>query len=429
MRVLFINPKSSNNDALPLPPLGLLSLTSYTRQRGYRNIKVIDNNRENRPLDFLIGEIQKTDIVALTGTTSQFKQGGNIASLAKKYHKTVVFGGPHVSFLGERCLQDNDIDIAVIGEGEVTFYEILEAIRKGKNFSNIKGIIFKEGKKIVKNNERPLVADLDELPFPSRDLVPITKYSTKELKRFSGYYTHIMSSRGCSGKCIFCSSPKMWKYVRLRSAQNVFKEMMELHDIYKIRNIHFQDDAFTISKKRVEVLCELISKSQVGFKWSCQARPDSVDYPLLKRMKNAGCVQIEFGVESGESSIIKRAQKGYTKFEISKACNDAKKTGLLIHGFFIVGLPGETLLSWAKSIIYARSLKLDSYVWTILVPFPGTKIFEEKMVEIVKLDYLEWRYKNPVIRSGMLGPRSLKTMRKIADIMCNGPFNTGAYKK
>lgn len=429
MKILLINPKSSNLDALPIPPLGILYLAAYIRSKGYQNIEVIDNNRENISVDNLADRIKVADIVGLTGTTSQFRQAKEIAFLAKKYHKLVVAGGPHATSLAEEVLKTSSVDIVVIGEGEVTFYEILEVVCSGKGFLKIAGIIFKNNNEIIKNNNRSFIKNLNEIPFPARDLVPMAEYPQRELKRFSGKFTHMMSSRGCSGKCIFCSSPMMWKYPRFMSAVRTFSEMKEIYDKYGIKNIHFQDDSFTLIRARVEELCDLMIKSGICFKWSCQARPDCVDFELLKKMAKAGCVQIEFGVESGSQKLLKSAVKGYSKQQIRQAFVNAKRAGLMTYGFFIIGLPGETLITWLESIIFAKSLKLDNCVWTVLVPFPGTRVFIDKLVEIIDNDYLNWRYKNPVIKVGIFTPRILFVMRKIADILTNGLFNTGTYKK
>lgn len=427
MRVLFINPKSSNMDALPIPPLGILYLAACVRKNGLGEVTVIDNNLENKPPEDLLPEITAHDVIGLTGTTSQFKQVKELAALAKKQGKTVVVGGPHATFLADDILRDFAVDVVVSGEGEVTFSEVLEAREGKRNLTDVRGIVFKSGGSIVKTPPRPLIRNLDEVPFPARDLIPMNRYATRELKRYPGAYTHMISSRGCSGKCFFCSSPAMWGGPRFRSAQDTFEEMLQIFEQFGIKNIHFQDDAFTSAKRRIHELSRLIIESGIDFRWSCQARPDHVNLEMLKDMQKAGCVQIEFGVESGDSRLLKTVQKGYTKEQIRAAFKMAKNAGIATYGFFIIGLPGETLVTWLRSLIFAKSLKMDSCVWTILVPFPGTRIYDEKLVEIVEPEFLEWRYKNPVIKSGKFGPSSLAIMRKIADVACNGFFNAGTY--
>jgi radical SAM superfamily enzyme YgiQ (UPF0313 family) len=428
-RVLFINPASVNKDALPIPPLGILYLAAYIRKAGYNDIKVIDNNFYNYPLERLECEIKNFDVIAVSGTTSQFAEAKEISRIAKKHNKISIMGGPHATPLPEETLESSDFDFVAIGEGEITLKKLLLTIESTQSYDKVKGIMFKKNGIIVKTSDREFIKNIDEIPFPDRELIPLLEYGDKELKRFEGQYTHMMTSRGCGGKCIFCSSPLMWRYCRLMSAERVFEEMMEIHKNYGITNIHFQDDNFTLQKKRVDTLCDLIIGSEIPFKWSCQARPDRVDEELLRKMKRAGCVQIEFGVESGDPEILVTANKKYTKEQIKKAFHLAKKVGIKTWGFFIVGLPGETIKSWIMSMRFAKQLRLDGSVWTVLVPFPGTEVFNKNLVKILDLNYTYWLYKQPVIKVNRFGPTSLKIMRRIADKYVNGLFYTGPYRK
>jgi len=238
----------------------------------------------------------------------------------------------------------------------------------------------------------------------------------------------MMSSRGCGSKCTFCCSPVMWKCCRLASAKRVVEEMIFIYDTYGIKNIHFQDDNFTILKSRVLEICDLILDSGINFKWSCQTRPTAVDAEVMSKMKEAGCVQVEFGVESGDDKILKMAKKKYTTKQIKRGFDLAKQAGINTYGFFIVGLPGESIASWIKSIVFAKKLNLDSAVWTVLIPYPGTEIYNKGLVEVLDYDYANWLYKRPIIKSGMFGPRLLSGMRWIADKVVNGLFNSGTYK-
>ncbi|KKN73874.1 hypothetical protein LCGC14_0396760 [marine sediment metagenome] len=401
MKLLLINPKSKAQDALPIPPLGILYLAAYVRD--IADVEVIDDNRErHRNLE---SRIRNADIIGLTGTTSQYSEACKLAELARKHNKMVIYGGSHASALPVESLEY--MDKVVVGEGEVALRDIL----------------LDGGNKIAR---KPFIKDLDTLPFPARDLVPIKDYPTRELKRFEGAYTHMMTGRGCNSKCVFCSSPQMWKRPRLMSAKRVFAEMMEIYEKYGIKNIHFQDDTFTLSQKRVIELCHLIEGSGVDFKWSCQTRPDMVygNLGLLEQMANAGCVQIEFGVESGDERLLKTARKGYTKEDIKAAFYLARQSGIKTYGFFIIGLPGETIITWLKSIWFALRLKTES-VWTVLMPYPGTAVYNQ--VKVLDTDYSNWMYKKPIIKSGYLSPRMLSTMRYIADKITNGLFNKGTY--
>ncbi len=400
MRILLINPKSKALDALPIPPLGILYLAAYARENGFGNIKIIDDNRERLPIATLEEEIKKSDILGLTGTTSQFVNACELGQIARKHGVLTVYGGVHATF------NSSPMDITVKGEGEVAFLDILKGSRKP-------------------TYEYPFIKDLDSLPFPARELIPIKEYPTRELKRFDGAYTHLMTGRGCNSKCIFCSSPEMWKYPRLMSAKRVFQEMMEVYNKYGFKNIHFQDDTFTLSRERILELCDLIINSKVDFKFSCQTRPDMVDDFLLEKMAKAGCVQIEFGVESGEPRLLEVARKGYSKSQIRDAFKSARKTKIKTYGFFIIGLPGETIWTWLKSIWFALKLRTNT-VWTVLMPYPGTAVYNNKMVKILNYDYTNWLYKRPIIKVGYLNPRTLTIMRNIADKIVNS--NRRTYK-
>ncbi len=403
MRILLINPKSKALDALPIPPLGILYLAAYARESGFTDIKVIDDNRERLPPDVLENEISQADILGLTGTTSQFINALGLSLIAKRYGVLTVYGGVHATFS-----ESSITDITVKGEGELAFLDILRGSRE----------------RVYKY---PFISDLDSLPFPARDLIPIEKYGNRELQRFDGAYTHMMTGRGCNSKCIFCSSPAMWKYPRLMSARRVFDEMLEVYNKYGFKNIHFQDDTFTLSKRRILELCDLIISSQkyqgIPFKFSCQTRPDMVDDSLLKKMKEAGCIQVEFGVESGEPRLLETAKKGYSKTQIKQAFASAHKAKIKTYGFFIVGLPGETIWTWLKSIWFGLKLRTNT-VWTVLMPYPGTAV--NGMVEVIDRNYNNWLYKRPIIKVGCLNPSTLTIMRNIADKIVN--FGRGTYR-
>lgn len=428
--ILLINAASINRDALPLPPLGVLYLAAFIREHGFNNIKILDNNYHRFSEDRLEEEIIKYDIVCVSGTTAQYNNAITIAKIARKNYRVAILGGAHATAVPQDVLKQSSFSFVVIGEGEHALLELLEAIHNDSPITDVPGIAYKDthGVAIVTEG-RKFIRNIDELPFPARDLLQMSLYGQKELKRFEGQYTHMMTSRGCGHKCTFCSSPVIWKYCRLASAKKVFGEMELLYDNYGISNIHFQDDNFTIQKARAMELCDLILDSGIEFRWSCQTRPSGVDVELLTKMKQAGCVQVEFGVESGDEQILKTIKKKYTKSQIKNAFDIARQVGILTYGFFIVGLPGETIITWIKSILFARQLKLNSCVWTVLVPFPGTEIYNKRMVEILDEDYTNWLYKKPIIKVGIFGPRLLSIMRWIADKLTNGFLNTGTYKK
>lgn len=444
-KILGINPGSVNKDRLPIPPLGILYVAAYARKHGFSQWRVIDNDviEDNRPVEHFADQIAWSDIVALTGTTAQCKQAMEIAALAKSMGKLILYGGPHATPAWRETLKMSQVDIVIRGEGEVTFVELLQAIQEGRNLFEVDGLAFRGPDGIpVKSKNRHRNFSLDEIPFPARDLVPTERYGDRPLVRFSTdeRYAHLMMTRGCTDKCEFCNTPNNWGGPAWRSAENLFAEMMEVYETYDIKYFHFQDDVFTVNQQLVRELCyklievRLRKQEQIRFEWSCLVRPDQVNRELLWLMKLAGCVQIEVGVESGSEELLSVARKRYTKSIIRQAFEDAKWAGIRTYAFFIVGLPGETLETWRQSVEFARELKPDGSVWTVLTPYPGTEIYnkimrgEEKRVEIVDPDWTDWRYKNPVIRSGEFGPDDLMRLRNIANRVVNGSGYHGAYR-
>lgn len=429
-KILFINPKSLGMDALPLPPLGILWIAAYIRGFGYNNIEVIDDILLNLDEESLFSRIRDADVIGVTGTTSQIKYAIDIADRATELGKFTVCGGSHATPMARELLESSRFDVAVQGEGEVTFLELLEYYQGKRALKDIKGITYRRKDGICQNSPREFIKDLDSLPFPARDLVPIRDYPTRILKRFEGPYTSIISSRGCTNACIFCGGPLIWrKTYRFRSPENIFQEMLEVYHRYGIENIHFHDDNFTAIPANTVKLCDLIIQSKIDFKFSCITRVDKVDEQILGKLKKAGCVQIEFGAESANTRLLTIAKKRYNPAQVRKVFNLAKEKGLRAYAFFIVGLPGETIWSWLKTIIFAKRLRpTGGSVWTVFIPFPGTEAFQKRMVKILDFNYLNWLYKRPVIASGMFGPLALSMMRKTADIICNGLFNKGTYK-
>lgn len=423
-KILLVCPTSKGIDALPLPPLGMLSISAYLKKHGYE-VRVMDMYIDGSSYH-LLKNIIWSDIVGISGLSShQFENSKSIGEMARQFGKLTVFGGIHATTCPEESAPF--FDLVVRGEGEKTMLDI--ANKFPNNLDLIDGTTYLDERrgKVIHNPDREMIKNIDTLPLPDRDAVPPTLYPFRELKRFEGRYTSILGGRGCPNKCIFCASPNMWKRARMHSSARVFEEMMEIYNKWGIKNIHFHDDTFTLKRERVMNLCQMILDSGIPFKWSCITRPDKVDRELLGKMKEAGCVQIEMGAESASNKLLKVAKKHYTMEQVRKAFNLANEMGLNTYGYFIIGLPGENLWTWLKTTLFAKSLKLNSCVFTILSPFPGTEAYKKNMVKILSENC--WLYKKPVVRVGMLTPRVLMILRKISDVFVNGRGYHGAYKK
>ncbi|MBI3942876.1 MAG: radical SAM protein [Chloroflexi bacterium] len=239
---------------------------------------------------------------------------------------------------------------------------------------SIKGLAWRRGSEIIVNIDRPFIPDLDDLPIPLHNLLPFESYRIPMLK---GPYTFIVTSRGCPAGCKYCIKHVSYQYsVRLRSPEKIMQELWLLYDM-GVHNIHMYADLFTVSRDQVINLCKLVINEGLKIKWTCNSRVDYVDDEMLKLMGQAGCWMISWGIESGNYEILKRAAKGADPAKAERALRTAKHAGIKNWGYFIIGLPGETVDSITQTIAFAKKLPLDVALFHIAAPYPGTPFFFE----------------------------------------------------
>jgi radical SAM superfamily enzyme YgiQ (UPF0313 family) len=392
MKIALINPGKFSTYQ---PPLSLAYIASYLDKYSdtKHSIKVIDENAG----DIIEDEISKNepDIVGITASTPQIADANRIASFMKENYPKVpiILGGVHISSIPEQTLREfKNFDIGVIGEGELTFLELINLFCK-KEFTqeklkNLNGIAFKDDDKIIITQPRSLIEDIDTIPFPARRLLKMKEYYLKPRSVVRGIIkrsTQIMSSRGCPYNCIFCASHIIHKNkFRAHSAQYIIKEIEHLIDMYKIQALYFQDDTFSINKKRVEDICRMIIERGINKKliWSVQLRANLIsnkDIELLKLMKKAGCIQTEFGFESGNDRMLSMLKKNSVTVEQnSNAIKLCKKVGFRVLGNFMIGAPTETIdeINDTKNFILKHKKMLDSVCVHLTTPYPGTELWE-----------------------------------------------------
>ena len=365
-----------------LPHLGLLSLGAVLRGKGHR-ISIVDASAQGIGYQQTIEETKKfkPDIIALTAVTPSFIKTVKLASIMKGIYPDIpiVIGGPHFTAVPEQTLSDFPVfDYGVVGEGEVTFLELVEALSSGKTLSNVQGIVYRENSKIVFTAPRPQIHDLDVLPFPAWDCLPgfPSLYHPALFKYKKLPATHIISARGCPNKCIFCDTSVFSRRIRFHSPEYILEMIGYLVNNFGIKEIIFEDDQFLIKKKRVIEICEGILKANWSISWCCSARVNAVnDLAMLKLMKQSGCWQISYGIESGNQKILDFAKKGITISQIEKAIRLTHKAGILSKGYFILGLPYENEETMKNTISFAKSLPLNDMSVFNLTPFPGSKMY------------------------------------------------------
>jgi radical SAM superfamily enzyme YgiQ (UPF0313 family) len=391
-------------------PIGLAYLASVLRDR--HDVKVLDANVLGYSLDDVRRELKEfyPDVVGITSVTPSIYQAYQVAKIAKDVREDckVVVGGPHATFLPDQTLKEcRYIDIIVRSEGEETIRELAEAFEKG-GWERVKGITFRKGDCIVSNDLRPLIKDIDEIPFPSWDLLPMDKY------QFCGQrYAFMLTSRGCPFNCSFCASSRLFGgFWRGRSPENVVEEIRILHEKFGIRNIEFADDTFTLNQKRVERICEEIVGEGLDISWGASSRVDTLSRGLVEKMRKAGCWIIFLGIESGSQKILDAVGKRITIEQARRAVKIVKEAGIQVLGSFIIGFLQDTMETINETIRFAKTLNLDYAEFSILTPYPGTPIYEhaKKNNLLLTEDWSKYTGLEPIIKIEGVSSSKLKSL-------------------
>ena len=391
MNVVLVNPSFNRYGGISghggsMIPLNLCYLAAYSREKHPEtDFKILDAEVKGLTHDDTVEEISAfhPDLIGITTNTCVFDSVIALINLLKVSLSDVpvVIGGPHPSALPESSLCDSKADFAVIGEGEMVFEELVaEMIREENDWSKIHGLAYRgEDGNVHVNSPGTLIKDLDILPFPARDLVDGPLYSSAPTKRVSlGANTLIATSRGCPYNCGFCGAQTVWtNKIRTRKPELVVKEIEECVGKYGIQSFNFTDEFFTGNKKRVLEICRLICKSGLDISWVCSARAQRLDKETLVAMKEAGCHEISFGIESGSPEILNRIDKALDLNEAQRVISLTKKVGIISHASYIIGYIGETEKPIKKTIRFAKKLNTHIAAFFIASPLPGTPLYRE----------------------------------------------------
>jgi anaerobic magnesium-protoporphyrin IX monomethyl ester cyclase len=293
---------------------------------------------------------------------------------------TVALIGSHSTFFHEQILTDHPaVDAICRGEAEMTVKELALTLARGDELSQVQGLTYREGGEVRVNPARPLVEDLDSLPFPARHIV---RHDGYRAAIYAGDCpTAMVSSRGCPYHCTYCLWPDTLygHKFRARSAANVVDEMEHVVREYGVDEIYFDDDCLTLNKKRVLDMCRLLLERGVDVKWIVQSRVDTVDREVLTAMKEAGCHYILFGVESGSPKMLEIMKKRISLDRVRQAFKDCRELGIKTQAFFLFGVPGETQETVEETIEFAKEIDADSTQFAIVIPHPGTELYETCM--------------------------------------------------
>ncbi len=365
-----------------MPPVGLLSIAAYLRAHGI-GTEVFDLNAYPANLPALKKRLleKKPRYLGISCVTSTFNGAVMVASAAKKIlpEIAVIFGGPHVSALKKKILDECPVvDALIAGEGEKSFLEFVSAGLE--NAPHIGGVVYRDHSGVSRfTGYRSDPVELDELPYPAYDA----------LEGFPGRYgatlfnypetpgASIISSRGCPYACSYCDRSVFRRSFRYNSAEYLYDHMRFLRASYGIRHLIFYDDQFTFNRERVVELCSKLIKKPVGMTFNCAVRAEHIDPPLLRHMKRAGCWMVSIGIESGDPVLLAKHRSGTQDISATTRCiRWIKDAGIRAKGLFMMGLPGETEESVRRSREFAFSLPLDDLNLTKFTPFPGSPLYE-----------------------------------------------------
>ncbi|MEW6008482.1 MAG: radical SAM protein [Candidatus Omnitrophota bacterium] len=408
MKVLLIYPPKFNlvTPALPevqerglgfFPPLGLMYIAAHLKKYTQHNVEILDADVERLSYEEIRDEVKmrKPDVVGITAMTYMLYDAISVARVVKEADKNIHInlGGPHVNIYPQETINFPFVDSVTLGEGEITLTEFVDALSQKDSLKRIKGIVYKENGNIFYNEPRELVKDIDILPYPDRRIINYKKYYN--IMSRNQISTTMITSRGCSNRCIFCDIPH--KTVRYRSIENVLEEVKDCLKL-GVREIYFYDDTFNLDKRRVIEFCSKIIEEGFKFSWTFRGRIKPLDEEMLAKLSKAGCQRIQFGVESGNEEILKLIRKNITLEEVKQAFRLTRKFGISSSAYFMIGFPNESKEMVLETIKFVNELNPDYVAFSVTQPFPNTELYKMGLERgIFKTDFWKDFACNPKI--------------------------------
>jgi magnesium-protoporphyrin IX monomethyl ester (oxidative) cyclase len=443
-RVLLLFPPTRiGNESHPacLPPMGLMYLAAVIRPdyevrildatvEEYYNITPMPGGFQRFGLAYpqirrRIEEF-RPDLVGMTCLwASSAPVIRDLTAMIKEIDPSIltVIGGAAPTYSAESFFQrDPHLDFIALGEGEYTFRDLLARVRSGEDLADIDGLAYRKPDGSLHVSPRTaFISNLDELPFPARDLVPLEKYieigRPQSLSSKSRRNTSFMSSRGCTARCIFCSSTKFWGgTLRVRSPENVLAEMRQLKECWGIEELQFVDDNLTSNRKAAMQIFDMMVHERLGFHWST---PNGIAIwtltpPMVDLMKAAGCYEVTLAFESGVQEVLTEIVKKPLRLaQAAEATAYVKSVGIRTNAFFIVGFPGETLDQMRETFRFARTVKVDSAAFYVATPLPGTELLqicEEKGYLPAGFRFEDANYSRPMLTTPDFTPEQLERL-------------------
>ncbi|MFH1905659.1 MAG: radical SAM protein [bacterium] len=362
------------------PPSGIAYIASYVRSKGY-NVSLLDADiskmKNERVLDYII----QRDPILIGISVNLFTAKSTIhliKLIRKKLNIPIILGGPFASSSPENLLSRTTGTIGVIvGEGEIASYKILQNLELGRGiFNNLKNVCYYNNGNLIRFQDFERILDLDSLPFPAWDLLPDLKVYNMRARKIPSI--PLITSRGCLHKCTFCSRAVFGSKMTMRSPENVIEEIDWAIKTFGVRQFDIMDDNFSANMKRTHEIFDLLLKKKRNISINIQAlRADKVDEELIIKMKKTGVYRIAIGIENASKDFLRRIKKNLSLEDVVRITKLAKKHGIIIYGYFLLGLPGENRQTMMNTIDFAKKLNPTFANFMIVVPFPGTELYKE----------------------------------------------------
>ncbi|PWB49679.1 MAG: B12-binding domain-containing radical SAM protein [Candidatus Methanoperedenaceae archaeon] len=415
MKLLLINPAFFNKDEFekryttfndwikggnlyPLafePPLGIASIAAYLKSKGF-DAELLDMQAllmDEHELANKLLEI-RPDVVGITAMTTTFPSALRASKITRKAlpDAKVVLGGVHPTIEPGTTLESRYVDFVVRGEGEVVMEQLMTELEKGGNISQIEGLSYKHNGEVILKSKSPLV-DINSLPMPDYGSFPVNEYikhnqSLRDIRCIS-----VLATRGCPYPCSFCAVKEtMGVRWRAKSPEKVVDELEYLKNKYDLEGFWFKDSILNMNRKWTSQFCEEIIKRKLDIIWQCNTRVDLIREEELKLMVKAGLTELDLGIETGSPDSLKTLKKKVTIQQTKEAVRLAKKY-VKVFGFFMIGIPGETIDDVKMTFELAKELELDRSTWSIFQPLPGSELYESSLKEgTIKKE--DWRCDN-----------------------------------
>lgn len=421
--VLLINPHSvvlkgtRFSDAMKVNlPLGLAYIAAVIEQMGLP-IQVLDLAIEDMDREDFRRYIEERqpEIVGITSTVNTFNNALRIAHVVKEVNSAtrVILGGVQATFAYKEALGTGDVDFVCMYEGEETIRELIEQVdAPAPRLREIKGIAFRDGDELVVTPKRPLIADINQIAFPARHLFKVERYFGP---------MSIITGRGCPSQCIFCSAKSFYERYRARNCENIIQEIHQLVEQFQVKSLFIADDSFTINRKRLVELLNAFKRENLQLTWSCESRIDTIDEEIIHLMREAGCVGIQFGVESGNQQVLNAIGKGIKLEDVRRKVHQANAAGISVMASFIIGHPMDTRETIQDTLQFASDLVRNRPnpdidvrpLFALLTPLPGTYLHEhadELGVKILTENWDRYTFADVVMETSHLSAYELRTL-------------------